>query len=68
MFMDCAVVTTKVIILFFHLTIIECAVLMNRDYNAAINIRQNLLYYINHEKWDSIFQSNQTLNKAVSQV
>ena len=68
MFMDCAVVTMKVIILFFLLTIIECAVLINKDYYTAINIHQNLLYYINHEEWDPRFQSNQTLNKAVSQV
>jgi len=28
----------------------ECGVIMNRDYNAAINIHQNLINYINQEE------------------
>ena len=37
----------------------ECRVIMNRDYNAAINIRQNLLHYIQHGDWCPRFKRNQ---------
>lgn len=43
----------------------KCAVLMNRDYNAAINIRQNLIHYLHHQKWSPHFITNQTLNQVV---
>ena len=32
-----------------------CGVIMNRDYNAAINIRRHLLYRIEHGYWDPRF-------------
>jgi len=34
---------------------ISCAVLMNRDYNAAINIRNNLLHYLKEGSWHPKF-------------
>jgi hypothetical protein len=38
---------------------------MNRDYNAAINIHQNLIHYLHHQKWSPHFITNQTLNEVV---
>jgi hypothetical protein len=35
----------------------NCRVFINRDYNAAINIRSNLVHYIKHGRWDSRFTS-----------
>jgi len=29
----------------------------NRDHNAAINIRSNLIHYINHNEWNPTFSS-----------
>ena len=43
-----------------HVTELDCAVLMNRDYNAAMNIRQNLLNYIQHQQWAERFTRNPT--------
>ena len=37
---------------------------MNRDYNAAMNIRQNLLHYIEHGCWAERFtRSSKTTNQ-----
>src|SRR5438034_10768860 len=33
---------------------VDCAVIMDRDYNAAINIRKNLIHYLKHGEWDPI--------------
>jgi hypothetical protein len=38
----------------------ECGVIMNRD-NAAINIRKNLIYYLEHNQWNPIFSGQQTV-------
>jgi len=34
----------------------DCAVYMNRDYNAAMNIRCNLLHYVNTGQWHPSFR------------
>lgn len=36
----------------------SCQVFINRDYNAAINIRRNLLHRIQHGSWHPSFTSN----------
>ena len=33
----------------------ECGVIMDRDYNAAINIRRNLLHFIDNGEWHPRF-------------
>ena len=33
----------------------ECGVIMDRDYNAAINIRRNLLHFIDNGDWHPRF-------------
>ena len=39
----------------------ECEVRMNRDYNAAMNIRQNLIYWMEHEgTFNPLFQRSTT--------
>jgi len=35
----------------------KCGVLWSRDYNAAINIRDNLLHHILHHSWNPLFAS-----------
>jgi len=44
----------------------ECAVLFNRDYNAAMNIRQNLLHYIDHGCWADRFMKKSNNQPIVS--
>ncbi len=36
----------------------ECRVFMNRDYNASINIRLNLLHKIETGNWDPVFSQS----------
>jgi transposase len=35
----------------------DCAVWMNRDYNAAINIRKKLLYFLQHQQWPDLSEN-----------
>jgi len=44
----------------------ECKVFVNRDYNAAINIRNNLLYFIEHGLWDPLFSRDSDQNENES--
>ena len=46
----------------------NCGVIMNRDYNAAINIRRNLLHFIENGDWLPCFsKKKKNLNKSQQQ-
>lgn len=42
----------------------ECAVLFNRDYNAAMNIRKNLLHRIHKGRWHPAFARTDPLDRG----
>ena len=43
--------------------------LWNRDHNAAINIRNNLLHRLKHNRWDPLFSAvNSSINNNITTV